>query len=653
MSTNLHGTVIDGRYEVISRIARGGMATVYLAHDRRLDRDVAVKVMHPHLAESEAFNARFRREARAAAGLGHPNAVAVFDQGTWEDSLYLTMEYVDGEDLRDLLRREGAIPLGRALETIESVLDALSAAHRRNLIHRDIKPENVLCSADGTPKLADFGLARAVSDATQASTGTVLGTVAYLAPELVTAGTATAASDVYAVGVMLFEMLTGRQPFFGDIPINVAFQHVTSSVPLTSSLVPGIPREVDDLVAALTARDVSERLPDGDAALSAVRRVLEDLSPESATIRADVPGAPDQPVNQTAEDPDRSQDPHGTAPIAVKPSSGTAAIPIGEAPPATPAPIPAKRRTRSILIALLLLLITAGGAFAYYALLGPGAYTQVPSVVALQREDALDILRANDLVPAPQDEYSDTVPTGIVIRTEPGSGENVRKNSEVIVVVSQGMLSFEMPAVVGLPYDDAILALGEFPEPTVIEEYSQDVPLNEIIAVTIAGDVRGPDGETFAAGDVPEPGTLLPHTIPLELRVSLGREPVTAPRVVESTLDDAIAALSEAGLVGTEAGERAFHDSIPEGSVISQDHEGPGLLRGDTVTLTVSKGPELVEVPQVVWKSQQDAEELLKAAGLTVKVEAPLGVILNTVRTQSERAGTMVPRDTVVTIQVI
>ncbi|MDN5559484.1 MAG: protein kinase, partial [Ruaniaceae bacterium] len=293
MNTNLAGTVIDGRYVVLSRIARGGMATVYLAHDRRLDRDVAVKVMHPHLAESEPFILRFRREARAAARLSHPNAVAVFDQGTWGDSLYLTMEYVEGEDLRDTLRRVGALSVGEALEIIKNVLDALAAAHRRDLIHRDIKPENVLRSTDGTPKLADFGLARAVSDATQASTGTVLGTVAYLAPELVTEGAATRASDVYAVGVMLFELLTGRQPFFGDIPINVAFQHVTSSVPPVSTIVPGIPREVDDLVAALTAHDVPDRLPDGEHALAKVRRVLEVLSPESAAIRADVSGVTD------------------------------------------------------------------------------------------------------------------------------------------------------------------------------------------------------------------------------------------------------------------------------------------------------------------------------------------------------------------------
>ena len=653
MNTNLAGTVIDGRYVVLSRIARGGMATVYLAHDRRLDRDVAVKVMHPHLAESEPFILRFRREARAAARLSHPNAVAVFDQGTWGDSLYLTMEYVEGEDLRDTLRRVGGLSVGEALEIIKNVLDALAAAHRRDLIHRDIKPENVLRSTDGTPKLADFGLARAVSDATQASTGTVLGTVAYLAPELVTEGAATRASDVYAVGVMLFELLTGRQPFFGDIPINVAFQHVTSSVPPVSTIVPGIPREVDDLVAALTAHDVPDRLPDGEHALAKVRRVLEVLSPESAAIRADVSGVTDASDPTSTEHTNESDEPDGTAPIWVRPSSGTAAIPIGEAPGPTPPSPPKKRRSRAVLIVLLLLLIVGGGASAYYYLLGPGAFTQVPSVFGLDQDGALQLLESNDLIGAVEQSHSDTVASGKVISTDPMAGEPARKGSTVAVVVSRGIETLAMPELVGVATAEALTRLAGLPEPLIEEAYSQDVPAETVIAVAVAEDVRGPDGEFFASGDVPEVGTLLPHLTVLELTVSLGREPVSAPDVTGTPVADAIATLAENGLTGIEAAERAFDDSVPEGSVISQDHTGAGLLRGDTVTLTVSKGPELVEVPSVVWKNQSDAEAALRSAGLEVNVEAPLGVILNTVRTQSERAGTMVRKGTVITIQVI
>ncbi|HEY3438988.1 MAG TPA: protein kinase, partial [Actinotalea sp.] len=233
----LLGHLIDGRYEVLSRIARGGMATVYLATDRRLDREVALKVMHPHLAEGGSgseFVARFRREARAAARLTHPGLVSVFDQGVDGETSYLTMEYIDGTNLRRHLGESGALPVAEALKTAEAVLDALAAAHRAGLVHRDVKPENILLAADGRIKVADFGLARAVTEVTATTAGTVLGTVAYLAPELVAHGTSDARTDVYAVGVLLHEMLTGAQPFTGATPIQVAYQHVHTDIPAPS-----------------------------------------------------------------------------------------------------------------------------------------------------------------------------------------------------------------------------------------------------------------------------------------------------------------------------------------------------------------------------------------------------------------------------------
>src|SRR5699024_8797811 len=225
------GRLVDGRYEVTSRIARGGMATVYLALDRRLDRQVAIKVMHPHLAEGHDVAARFRREARAAARLTHPGVVGVYDQGSEGETSYLTMEYVRGQNLRTVLRREGALALGDALDVLADVLDALAAAHRADLVHRDIKPENVLVADDGRIKVADFGLARAVTEATAATTGTLLGTVAYLAPEIVTSGIADARADVYATGVLLHELITGAPPFTGETPIQIAYQHVNSELP--------------------------------------------------------------------------------------------------------------------------------------------------------------------------------------------------------------------------------------------------------------------------------------------------------------------------------------------------------------------------------------------------------------------------------------
>src|SRR5919107_5558639 len=300
ISDPLVGHLVDGRYEVVSRIARGGMATVYLAVDRRLDREVALKVMHPHLAEGSsgaAFVARFRREARAAARLTHPGLVGVYDQGVDGDTSYLTLEYVDGTNLRRHLGEQGALTVGEAFSILERVLDALAAAHRTGLVHRDVKPENVLLASDGRVKVADFGLARAVTEVTSTTTGTVLGTVAYLAPELVARGVSDTRTDVYAVGVLLYEMLTGRQPFTGETPIQVAFQHVNLDIPGPSRLVPWLPQEVDELVGALAARDPADRPADGgaDAGAPDRRRLVvhggrPGLVPAGARSRRGRPG---------------------------------------------------------------------------------------------------------------------------------------------------------------------------------------------------------------------------------------------------------------------------------------------------------------------------------------------------------------------------
>ncbi|WP_188037414.1 protein kinase, partial [Actinotalea sp. JY-7885] len=287
----LLGHLIDGRYEVLSRIARGGMATVYLAVDRRLDREVAIKVMHPHLAEGGTgaeFVARFRREARAAARLTHPGLVGVFDQGLDGETSYLTMEYVEGTDLRRRLTDEGALTVGETLDTLTAILDALAAAHRVGLVHRDVKPENVLLATDGRIKVADFGLARAVTEVTATTTGTVLGTVAYLAPELVAHGTSDTRTDVYAVGILAYEMLTGTQPFTGATPIQIAYQHVNSDVPPPSDAVTWLPAEIDELVGALAARAPDERPVDAAAALELVRRTRESLDEATLARRADV-----------------------------------------------------------------------------------------------------------------------------------------------------------------------------------------------------------------------------------------------------------------------------------------------------------------------------------------------------------------------------
>ncbi|MFC7643517.1 protein kinase [Streptosporangium lutulentum] len=265
----LVGKLLDGRYRVESRIARGGMATVYLALDIRLDRTVAVKVMHRSLAEDPSFVRRFIGEAKSVASLSHPNVVHVFDQGTDGDNVYLSMEYVPGRTLRDVLRDRGRLPAREALEVMIPVLAALGAAHQAGLVHRDVKPENVLLSDDGRVKVVDFGLARAIEATNQTRTGVMIGTIGYMSPEQVTSGATDARSDVYSAGIMLFELLTGRQPYEGETPMSVAYRHVHDTVPLPSALLPGSPVLLDTLVARATARDPAARPADATALLVA------------------------------------------------------------------------------------------------------------------------------------------------------------------------------------------------------------------------------------------------------------------------------------------------------------------------------------------------------------------------------------------------
>ncbi len=617
VSDPLLGRLIDGRYEVLARVARGGMATVYRALDRRLDREVAVKVMHPHLAESEDFVTRFRREARAAARLAHPHVVAVYDQGLWQDSFYLTMEFVDGEDLRAVLRRDGPLPLGRALATTQAILDALAVAHRRGLVHRDVKPENVMVARDGAIKVADFGLARAISEATAASTGTVLGTVAYLAPELVTHGQASPAADVYATGILLYELLTGHQPFTSDIPINVAFQHINSTVPPPSQDLPWLPREVDELIAAMTARDPAERLADGDAALAALRRVIADVPEDLLERRGD------READSTTDD---------TATLDARVSSGTVALPVGGIVTETPPP---RRRSRAPLRVLIVLVLAAALGAGWWFLLGPGSRVSIPPVVGLPEDRATEVLVAAGFEVAVERAHDDIVPEGEVISTDPVAGVAAPRGGSVAIVVSEGILMLEVPELAGLTVEAArsAIAAAGFADPVITEQYHQEIPAGVVISSPAS------------------PGDMIPHSTVLELVVSLGREPVEAPDVSGQPLEEARNALEAAGLVVATTEE--YSDSVPEGSIVAQNPPPGQLLRGDTVTLTVSLGRPFATVPSVFGMSRTNAIATLEAAGFVVKVESLWGGSLGVVRFQDPAGGQQARLGSTVTITVV
>lgn len=654
----LVGHLVDGRYEVMSRIARGGMATVYLAIDRRLDREVALKVMHAHLAEGTAgadFVARFRREARSAARLTHPGLVGVFDQGVDGETSYLTMEYIDGANLRRHLGENGALTVSETLRIAEQVLDALAAAHRAGLVHRDIKPENVLLASDGRIKLADFGLARAVTEVTSTTTGTVLGTVAYLAPELVTRGISDARTDVYAAGILLYEMLTGRQPFTGETPIQVAFQHVNNDVPAPSDHVDWLPVEIDELVQALAAREPDDRPVDAGAALEQVRRTRACLDPETLDRRADVaaavvlPSATADPESDLASDdldldssPVTVTDDDGTAVIQLDPAGSTVALPIGVGMPTaadTEADrLAARRRTRRRrLVLALVMAVLLGLATWWYIALGPGAYRSVPDVVGKAQADAVAILTDAGLDSTVQEDWS-AEPVGTVVATDPGPGSSVLKDGTVQLTVSKGPDLRVVPeGLVGMSIEDATAAL-------------------EAVGLEAGAPERQPYSDTVPAGKVvessAEAGAELEVGSTVVLSVSQGPEPLTIFSVIGATQAAATQQLEDAGL--KVAVVPAFSDTEPAGTVIAQTPE-PGTpgKRTDTVTITVSQGPELIAVPDLFGKQFKEAEATLVELGFTVKRENLFGGIFGTVRDQSVPAGEKAKKGSQITLSVV
>ncbi len=671
----LIGRLLDGRYLVGDRIARGGMATVYEARDLRLDRSCAVKVMHGDLGDDEDFVQRFVREARAAARLSHPNVVAIFDQGDDDGTLYLVMERVVGRTLRDLLRTEAPLPPARALELLDPVLSALAAAHASGLVHRDVKPENVLISDDGQVKVADFGLARAVSAETQATAtgGILIGTVSYLSPELVVDGRADARSDVYSAGVLLFEMLTGRKPHDGDSPIQVAYKHVHEDVPAPSLTVEGIPAYVDALVARATARDAQRRPADARVLQHHVRRVraalragvaddpelTADLAPTavagprsdapsddpSPTLETEAPGV--GPAARAAGGPDREPTTvigtlaagAGPAPTA----TGTAPVdgdtpperPRRQAPPAGLPGSPRRRRRGWVLFVVVLLLAVAAAAAGWY--LGIARWTTTPSVLDMTVAQATEqAAEAGLSVDVGGRAYSETVDAGDVVSSDPAPGDRILDDGTIEVVVSRGPERYDVPAVAGKDLDAATdvlegthLAVGD-----VTRVYHDEV------------------GKGLVVSSDPAAGTSVKRDAVVDLVVSKGREPVDVVDVTGQTLPAARRALRELGL-RVEV-ERQYDDEVPAGEVISQSPDEGTLFKGDPVALVVSRGPELVEVPSVFRMGVDAARETLTDAGFRVRVRNStpsfgLGFVVQ----QEPGAGDRAPKGSVVTVYLV
>jgi serine/threonine-protein kinase len=581
MADPLVGTVLDGRYRVDRMLARGGMSTVYVGTDLRLDRPVAVKVMAPALAHDPSFTDRFVREARTAARLSHPNAVAVFDQGAQDTPagrvVFLVMELVQGSTLRDVLRQRGRLRPDEAVSLLEPVLAALAAAHRAGLVHRDVKPENVLVAGDGTVKVADFGLARAVaapSSSTQA--GVVLGTVAYVAPEQVTRGAADPRTDVYSAGVMLFELLTGSPPYAGDSAIAVAYRHVHDDVPPPSSRAPGIAPALDELVQRATRREPGARPPDAGALFAELTMVRADLGLRRVPPRE---VAPDVPTVPTHPQPWAGPATGMLLPGA-PPGRNTTALPRygpgvfvplertapGSAPSrlgATAVDWPTEhrsRRSRAWLVVLLVLALTLGvGGAAWW--FGSGRFVVVPPLAGLTRQGATARVVAADLTATFRIEANETVANGRVIRSDPATGGRVLRGRTVVVVLSSGPPMVAVPTVVGRPRADAEAELtraGLAAE--VVERPNDEVERGRVVS-------QEPDGGALRRGAT------------VQLVVSTGSDELVVPDVRGMSVDSARRRLEEAGF-------KVRVRALPIGNVIAQQ-PGPGTERKPGATVTI------------------------------------------------------------------
>jgi beta-lactam-binding protein with PASTA domain/tRNA A-37 threonylcarbamoyl transferase component Bud32 len=600
------GRLIDGRYQVRSRIARGGMATVYLATDLRLERRVAIKIMHGHLADDSQFKERFIQEARSAARLAHPNVVNVFDQGQDRDMAYLVMEFLSGITLRDLLTEHKILTSEQALDILEAVLSGLAAAHKAGIVHRDLKPENVLLADDGRIKIGDFGLARAAS-ANTATGAALLGTIAYLSPELVTRGIADARSDIYAVGIMMYEMLAGEQPFRGEQPMQIAYQHANDSVPTPSTKNPMVPAELDELVLWATARDPEERPRDA-------RVLLEQVLETQKQLRTALPVAATA-VQRTAVLPQSFRG-TGEQTQVIRSSAPAAAVaPVSDATAALTVQTRRRRSRSAWWVILVLLLAGLAGGTGWYFGVGPGSQVQIPGDIAGATPDAATATLAElglRVAPETAAAFDPLVPEGNVAATDPSPGSSVDRDSVVTIVISQGPQPVTMPEFAGLTTQAAAeLAETNGFTPTSNEVQFADAPADTVLeafGIDAAG-ARIP----LAAGDT------YYDQRPITFRVSAG--PV--PDVAGLSLDAAIAALQGSGLTGVQ-GERIYNDSIPADQVVRAEPqvEGATVAPGDTMFLVMSKGPDLVTVPVVRGLFVTSALEALRGAGFTVKVSS-------------------------------
>lgn len=577
------------------------MATVYVATDMRLERRIALKVMHAHLSDDSAFQSRFIQEARAAARLADPHVVNVFDQGQDGELAYLVMEYLPGITLRELLREQRRLTVPQTITIMDAILAGLSAAHRAGIVHRDVKPENVLLAEDGRIKIGDFGLARATT-ANTATGQQLLGTIAYLAPELVTRGTADARSDIYALGIMLYEMLVGEQPYKGEQPMQIAFQHATESVPRPSVRNPGVPEQLDELVLWATEKSPDERPDDAQQMLERLREIERDLGIAPAVAAATAP------QRAQADSADLTK---------VMPSTMVIADPAAPAAQAVDNATLLRRRTSrrrargAFLLALVLLLATMAGGVGWWFGSGPGSLIAVPDVAGLTYDEAAEALTAEGFAPVRAEENSIDVARDLAIRSDPDDGARLDKGTTVTVFISTGPAPHTAEALNGKTEQEARDYLADIrvnvaDDPLIL--FSDAEAGRVINAVVTPRD----GGDAYGCGD----GCDLLEDDTIELYVSAG----PMPDVSDMTVDQARQVLTDKQLVVADTTIEQYSNDIGKGRVIGYaDRAEEGNWRPqDTVQLIVSLGPELFPVPDVVGMTRDEAKGALEDAGFAV-----------------------------------
>ncbi len=636
---DLTGELIDNRYLLQRILASGGMATIYAGLDTRLDRPVAVKIMHPHLANDEAFVSRFIKEAKATAALSHPNIVSIQDQG-WNEggapAVFIVMELVEGNTLRDFLIEQGALSIDQLFQFLNPVVSALSAAHRIGIIHRDIKPENILIAKDGRVKVADFGLAAGsiIGQTMTAESSVVLGSVSYLSPEQVQRGIADARSDVYALGIVMFEMLAGKKPYEGETPIQIAYKHVNERIPNLRSIKEDIPEQLAEIIFAATSPNPDQRPRDAEELLNQLRSIQAKIDPKRRQLSLELDLPP------TAISVAKRKNIRGkvkvasafeglkekTAQIIATKPDGTKAV--KEDSVATKRRKTSKRVKRNRAIALFIL---AALIYGVYSILGAGRIT-VPSLAGMTQKEATAVLTDLALKSEIGEEvFSEDIPAGRVISSTPGGGGKVSKDGVVKLNISKGKERIIIPTLVGVTPDIAIQKLAEL-----------GLKIGETTEVFSAVAEKG-----FVVATEPKISSEVKRNSIVNIFVSKGVEQVSLVSYAGKGGEEAINELTNAGFDVAPAYK--FSDTVLPGLVISQDPESAASInKGSKVILNISKGPEFVYIPNVISKSANQATLDLENKGLKVVVKGKGSKVVSI----SPKQGSKVKAGSTVTISL-